>query len=111
MSKAYHIANKLRYSLKNRDFKRFKEQLLQSKMESYPQKMRTALNSLIKYLDSIENSFVFTLSNGPIEGINNKIKLIKRSGYGYRNFKNLRNRVLISFNLIKKSKKPKALYF
>lgn len=111
LSKAYHIANKLRYSLKNRDFKRFKEQLLQSKMESYPQKMRTALNSLIKYLDSIENSFVFTLSNGPIEGINNKIKLIKRSGYGYRNFKNLRNRVLISFNLIKKSKKPKALYF
>lgn len=111
LSKAYHIANKLRYSLKNCDFKRFKEQLLQSKMESYPQKMRTALNSLIKYLDSIENSFVFTLSNGPIEGINNKIKLIKRSGYGYRNFKNLRNRVLISFNLIKKSKKPKALYF
>lgn len=111
LSKAYRIANKLRYSLKNLEFNRFKELLLQSKLETYPQKMRTALNSLIKYIDYIENAFTYTLSNGPIEGINNKIKLIKRSGYGYRNFNNLRNRVLISFNLIKKSKKPKALYF
>lgn len=111
LSKAYRIANKLRYSLKNREFNRFKELLLKSKFETYPQKMRTALNSLIKYLDYIENAFTYTLSNGPIEGINNKIKLIKRSGYGYRNFENLRNRVLISFNLVKKSKEPKALYF
>ena len=111
LRKAYRIANELRYSLKNRQFKRFKELLLHSKLETYPRKMRTALNSLTKYLDYIENSFTYTLSNGPIEGMNNKIKLIKRSGYGYRNFKNLRNRVLISFTLIKKSKKPKALYF
>ncbi|ARJ51637.1 hypothetical protein B5P37_10105 [Staphylococcus lutrae] len=35
------------------------------------------------------------LTNGPIEGINNKIKLIKRVSYGYRNFYNFRNRILI----------------
>ncbi|TRN46941.1 transposase, partial [Staphylococcus pseudintermedius] len=33
--------------------------------------------------------------NGPIEGINNKIKLIKRVSYGYRNFWNFRNRILM----------------
>ena len=111
LAKSYRIANELRYSLKNREFERFKQVLIDSRLESYPQKMRTALTSLQKYLDSIENAFTYTLSNGPIEGINNKIKLIKRSGYGYRNFGNLRNRVLISFNLIQKSKKPKALYY
>lgn len=111
LAKTYRIANKLRYSLKNRDFKRFKQVLMNSKLKVYPQKMRTALTSLEKYLDSIKNAFTYSLSNGPIEGINNKIKLIKRSGYGYRNFKNLRNRVLISFNLVQNSKKPKALYY
>ncbi|KIO95999.1 Mobile element protein [Levilactobacillus brevis] len=29
-----------------------------------------------------------TLSNGPIEGVNRKIKQIKRTAYGYRNWKN-----------------------
>ena len=82
---------------------------MKGKLETYPRKMRTALTSLEKYLDSIENAFTYTLSNGPIEGINNKIKTIKRSDYGYRSFKNLRNRVLISFNLVQSIKNPKAL--
>ncbi|MCY1570236.1 transposase, partial [Staphylococcus pettenkoferi] len=33
--------------------------------------------------------------NGPLEGINNKIKLIKRVSYGYRNFENFKARILI----------------
>ena len=111
LSKTYRLANRLRWSLENRQFQQFKESLMNSKLETYPRKMRTALTSLEKYLDSIENAFTYTLSNGPIEGINNKIKTIKRSGYGYRSFKNLRNRVLVSFNLVQSVKKPKALYY
>ncbi|MGX6962768.1 transposase, partial [Vagococcus xieshaowenii] len=38
--------------------------------------------------------------NGITEGINNKIKLIKRVSYGYRNFRNLRDRIYISQGLI-----------
>lgn len=45
------------------------------------------------------------MSNGHLEGINNKIKTIKRSGYGYRNFKHLRARILISFKLKEKTNK------
>src|SRR5699024_6006 len=67
--------------------------------------------TLEKYLDSIKNSFRYTLSNGPVEGINNKIKNLKRSGYGYRNFRNLRYRVLVSFKLTPKPNKPKAIYY
>lgn len=39
------------------------------------------------------------LTNDPIEGINNKIKLIKRISHGYRNFLNFRNRILIIFKV------------
>ena len=67
--------------------------------------IRTTFQTLNKYLDSIENSCKYTLSNGHLEGINNKIKTIKRSGYGYRNFKHLRARILISFKLKEKTNK------
>ncbi|MFI6203034.1 transposase [Staphylococcus warneri] len=51
---------------------------------------------MIKYLPYITNTIRYPhLTNGPIEGINNKIKLIKRVSYGYRNFYNFRNRILI----------------
>ena len=35
------------------------------------------------------------LSNGPIEGINNKIKVLKRNAYGYRNYSHFRHRILL----------------
>ncbi|MCY7366965.1 MAG: transposase, partial [Chamaesiphon sp.] len=33
-----------------------------------------------------------------VEGINNKLKLIKRSGYGFTNFKNFRTRCLLNWH-------------
>ena len=50
-----------------------------------------------KHFDEIINSFIYGFSNGPIEGSNNKIKVIKRTAYGFRSFKNFRLRILISF--------------
>ncbi len=38
-------------------------------------------------------------TNGVVEGINNKLKLIKRSGYGFRNFYNFQLRCLICWHL------------
>ncbi|MCT7975679.1 transposase [Laspinema olomoucense] len=37
-------------------------------------------------------------SSGVREGIKNKIKLVKRQGYGFRNFKNFRLRLLAAFS-------------
>ncbi|WP_144501345.1 transposase, partial [Bacillus sp. WP8] len=53
------------------------------------------------------------LTNGPLEGINNKIKLIKRVSFGYRNYDNLRNRIIITSRLFasttkKEIKQPKV---
>ena len=39
------------------------------------------------------------MTKSPLEGINNKIKLIKRVSFGYRNYDNLRNRIIITSRL------------
>ncbi|EOS8059541.1 transposase, partial [Enterococcus hirae] len=39
-------------------------------------------------------------SNGALEGTNNKIKVIKRVAYGYRNFHNFRARIYLIQDLI-----------
>ena len=45
------------------------------------------------------NSFSSTITNGFTEGCNNKIKVLKRNAYGYRNFNRFRNRILHIFSL------------
>ena len=111
LRKSYEIVNQLKWALKNRRFDRFQAILNEAKGNTYPQKIRTALTTLEKYIEAIERAFIYNLSNGPIEGMNNKIKNIKRSGYGYRNFRNLKQRILISFNLLNPLKPAKPLYF
>ena len=53
----------------------------------------TMLSNWVKY---ILNAFDCPYSNGFTEGTNNKIKVIKRNAYGYRNFENFRNRILMT---------------
>ena len=38
------------------------------------------------------------ISNGPIESVNSRIKVIKQNGNGYRNFERFKLRVLYSLN-------------
>ena len=46
----------------------------------------------------ILNSFSVPYTNGFTEGCNNKIKVLKRNAYGYKNFKRFRNRILHMFS-------------
>ncbi|MGX6966138.1 transposase [Vagococcus teuberi] len=39
-----------------------------------------------KFSQGVMNTFEYSYSNSFLEGINNKIKVIKRMAYGYRNF-------------------------
>jgi transposase len=50
------------------------------------------------WLTGILNSFSSPLTNGFTEGCNNKIKVLKRNAYGYRNFNRFRNRILHIFS-------------
>lgn len=54
-------------------------------------------NTIIKWSKGILNSFEEAYTNGFTEGCNNKIKVLKRNAYGYRNFKRFRNRILHMF--------------
>ena len=47
-----------------------------------------------EHLSGICNYFISGTTSGVMEGINNKIKLIMRLGYGLTNFNNLRSRLL-----------------
>ena len=46
----------------------------------------------------ITNSFKVPYTNGFTEGCNNKIKVLKRNAYGYRDFSRFRNRILFIFS-------------
>ena len=52
------------------------------------------LETIRNHLDNICNYFLNRTSSGVMEGINNRIKLIKRQAYGFVNFTNFRSRLL-----------------
>ena len=53
--------------------------------------------TLLNWLDKITNYFRQRTTSSIVEGINNKIKLIKRRAFGFRNFENFRLRVIVAF--------------
>ena len=66
------------------------------KQTNLPSAMKRVKRTLAKHWQEIITSFHTRLTNGPIEGTNNKIKVIKRTAYGYRNFFHFRIRILVS---------------
>lgn len=61
--------------------------------------MTEAANTIENWLPYIVNSFIDKrFSNGFTEGLNNKIKVIKRVGFGYKNFDFFRLRILYIMN-------------
>lgn len=54
-------------------------------------------DTMINWRIGILNSFTVPYTNGFTEGCNNRIKVIKRISYGYRNFRRFRNRILHIF--------------
>jgi transposase len=65
-------------------------------------KARKYLGKFVKTIESwwteVLNACLSPLSNGRAEGINNKIKLIKRMGYGFRNRLNFKRRIQAACN-------------
>jgi transposase len=60
----------------------------------FPDTVKTIPN----WFDEIIAYFDNRTTSGIVEGINNKLKLIKRSAYGFRNFENYRNRCLLTWH-------------
>lgn len=60
---------------------------------------RDSTATIGRWFGEISNYFESRTTSGAVEGINNRLKLIKRSGYGFRNFTNFRLRCLICWHL------------
>lgn len=54
--------------------------------------------TMLTWINGILNSFTTKYTNAFTEGCNNKIKVLKRNAYGYRNFTRFRNRILHIFS-------------
>ena len=65
----------------------------------FPKTIRT----ICRWFGDIVGYFDRRTTSGMVEGINNKLKLIKRLGYGFRNFANFRLRCLLSWHFSVKS--------
>lgn len=60
----------------------------------YPNSVAT----MRRWFGEILQYFEHRTTSGVVEGINNRLKLIKRSGYGFRNFERFKLRCLISWH-------------
>lgn len=99
LKNTYDCYQCLREDIEKRDFELFVFHLNYFK-DKVSDRMKTSINTCFYYLDFIKNSFTYNYSNGPIEGINNFVKVLKRIAFGYRNFANFRTRIFITRNLL-----------
>jgi len=63
--------------------------------DSLPE-FKELLHTLTNWREEILNYFDYPITNGFVEGKNNRIKTIKRMAYGYRNMNNFRLRILVT---------------
>lgn len=57
-----------------------------------------SIGTIVRWFGEIVGYFDGRTTSGIVEGINNKLKLIKRLGYGFRNFSNFRLRSLLNWH-------------
>lgn len=60
---------------------------------------KESVGTICRWFGEVTGYFENRTTSGVVEGINNKLKLIKRSGYGFRNFDNFQLRCLICWHL------------
>ncbi|MGY3725572.1 transposase, partial [Granulicatella balaenopterae] len=105
----YRIAHQLRDALADKDFEQFKVALIEAKHSPISKGLRRLIRTFTKLLPYIENTFNYPYTNGPIEGLNNKIKVLKRNAYGYRNFEHFKARIFLMMKLYAPDPKKQTL--
>lgn len=95
---SYELYQTVRYCIQNKDIQLLEKSLAKN-IHNVSDYMRTAINSIQKYIGYVNHTLTYNYTNGVLEGINNKIKVIKRIAFGYRSFFHFKNRILITQNL------------
>lgn len=100
LAQAYYLMHEFRKVLKSNDEYEAKRNLANWFMtvgatdSKQFRRFHTCVDTFIKWEKPILNAFKTGLSNGYTEGCNNRIKVIKRNAYGYRNFDRFKKRIL-----------------
>ncbi|EHJ08902.1 transposase, ISSmi5, partial [Staphylococcus simiae CCM 7213 = CCUG 51256] len=104
LKEVYIQVNRLRALIMHHKSDLFVEQINQDLNNTdIDKRLKRVINSFKDYLPEIINTLNHpTRSNGAIEAMNNNIKVLKRVAYGFRNFYNFRNRILITYKLFGK---------
>lgn len=95
---SYNLYHYVRYCVKNKQFDLLKK-VFNEKEKSVSNYMKTSIQTMNKYIHYVENTLQYDYNNGVLEGINNKIKVIKRIAFGFRSFYHFKNRILITQNV------------
>jgi transposase len=95
---SYKLYHDVRYCIQNKNFDLLKK-VLDKDNDHVSDYMKTSIKTMKKYLEYVSNTLKYSYTNGILEGINNKIKVIKRIAFGYRSFLHFKNRILITQNL------------
>ncbi|WP_181647324.1 transposase [Dellaglioa algida] len=61
--------------------------------------MTKSIETLRLHHSEIKSTFAHHYSNGPLEGTNNKIKVVKRVSFGFRNFHRFRTRLIYTLKI------------
>jgi len=100
LSSAYFLKEQFYRVLDNKNKQEAKkamsEWILEAQNSNIPV-YATCAKTFTNWSLGILNSFDCPYTNGFTEGCNNKIKVLKRNAYGFRNFKRFRNRILHIF--------------
>jgi len=96
---AYALKNEFLKVMDSKDSKEARRRLgvwnmmAQGYREELPE-FTACFNTFTNWQKEIFNSFDVPYTNGYTEGVNNKIKVIKRNAFGMKNFERFRNRIL-----------------
>lgn len=101
---SYDLYQDILYHLQHRDYEGF-SQVINQKYKDISKELQTTLNTLKKYSKYIKNTLEYSYSNGVMERNNNTCKLIKRISFGFRNFINMKSRIMIITNIFRKEKR------
>lgn len=91
----YEICQNPKYSEQRTDFCSWIREAESSGIPEFEKCARTYRHWSKEILHAFKYSHI---TNGPTEGFNNKIKVLKRSSYGIRNFEHFRTRILMVTN-------------
>lgn len=104
LENTYDFYQDILYYLQHRDYNGF-DKVINKDYNNLSPYMDTTLKTLKKYSKYIKNTLEYSYNNGVMERNNNTCKLIKRISFGFRNFINMKSRIMIITNIFRKTKR------